>query len=276
MSEPQPHPPVALITAGSAGLGAAAAKLLARKGYRVVINYYSNKARADALETELHTLSPLPHDAHNFLSVQANLESRDEIKSLVQAASDFSVQGAPPATNRRLDVVFSNGGWTQIRDIRNLDDNLVEDDWDRCFNMNVKSHLWLMGAVKPYLEEAEGCFITTASLAGVKVSGSSLAYAVSKAAQIHLAKGLAMAAAPKIRVNTVSPGIMWTDWGLQFPEEQREAARERTPLKRVPTVEEVAEQVWCFIQSKTVTGANAVIDGGFSRFEPRIEDASGN
>ncbi|PNH53129.1 hypothetical protein VD0003_g4251 [Verticillium dahliae] len=253
MSEPQPHPHVALITAGSAGLGAAAAKLLARKGYRVVINYYSNKARADALETELHTLSPLPHDAHNFLSVQANLESRDEIKSLVQAASDFSVQGAPPATNRRLDVVFSNGGWTQIRDIRNLDDNLVEDDWDRCFNMNVKSHLWLMGAVKPYLEEAEGCFITTASLAGVKVSGSSLAYAVSKAAQIHLAKGLAMAAAPKIR-----------DWGLQFPEEQREAARERTPLKRVPTVEEVAEQVWCFIQSKTVTGANAVIDGGLS------------
>ncbi|CRK17525.1 hypothetical protein BN1708_012083 [Verticillium longisporum] len=261
MSEPQPHPPVALITAGSAGLGAAAAKLLARKGYRVVINYYSNKARADALATELHTLSPLPHDAHNFVSVQANLESRDEIKSLVQAASDFSVQSVPPATKRRLDVVFSNGGWTQIRDIRNLDDNLVEDDWDRCFNMNVKSHLWLMGAAKPYLEEAEGCFITTASLAGVKVSGSSLAYAVSKAAQIHLAKGLAMAAAPKIRVNTVSPGIMWTDWGLQFPEEQREAARERTPLKRVPTVEEVAEQVWCFIQSKTVTGANAVIDG---------------
>ncbi|KAM0278389.1 hypothetical protein ACHAQH_005211 [Verticillium albo-atrum] len=264
MTDRSSTPPVALITAGSAGLGAAAAKLLAQKGYRVVINYYSNKTRADALEKELHGLSPLKSNEQNFLSVRADLASREEIGSLVKAASDFSVHGAPAETARRLDVVFSNGGWTQIRDIRNLDDNLAEDDWDRCFNMNVKSHLWLMSAARPYLEEAEGCFITTASLAGVKVSGSSLAYAVSKAAQIHLAKGLALAAAPKIRVNTVSPGLMWTEWGLQFPEEQREAARERTPLKRVPTVEEVAEQVWCFVQSKTVTGANAVIDGGLS------------
>lgn len=53
---------------------------------------------------------------------------------------------------------------------------MVEDDWDRCFNMNVKSHLWLMHAAKPHLEANEqgGSFVTTASLAGVKVSGSSL------------------------------------------------------------------------------------------------------
>ncbi|KAM0332152.1 hypothetical protein ACHAQA_002426 [Verticillium albo-atrum] len=256
--------PIVLITAGSAGLGAAAAKLLAQKGYRVIINYNTNQARAEALEKELHTLSPLEQDARNFLSVRADLASRAEIEYLVKAAADFSILGAPDGTPKRLDAVFSNGGWTHIRDIRNLDDNLVEDDWDRCFNMNVKSHLWLMNAARPYLEEAEGVFITTASLAGVKVSGSSLAYSVSKAAQIHLVKGLALAAAPKIRVNSVSPGLLLTDWGLQFPEAQREQTRERTPMKRIPTVEDVAEQVWCFIQSKTVTGANAVIDGGFS------------
>lgn len=109
-----------------------------------------------------------------------------------------------------LDVVFSNGGWTKLRDITNLDDNMEEDDWDRCFQMNVKSHLWLMHAAKKYLDETEGCFITTASLAGVRVSGSSLAYSVTKAAQIHLARGLAIMAAPRIRVNTVSPGLMLT------------------------------------------------------------------
>lgn len=52
----------------------------------------------------------------------------------------------------RLDVVFSNHGWTEIRGFESLDVNMVEDDWDRCFNMNVKSHLWLMHAAKPHLE----------------------------------------------------------------------------------------------------------------------------
>lgn len=53
-------------------------------------------------------------------------------------------------------------------------DNLVEDDWDKCFNMNVKSGLWLMHAAMKHLDETEGAFITTASVAGVGVSGSSL------------------------------------------------------------------------------------------------------
>lgn len=49
-----------------------------------------------------------------------------------------------------------------------------EEDWDRCFNMNVKQHLWLMHAARKHLDETEGAFITTASLAGVNHSGSSL------------------------------------------------------------------------------------------------------
>lgn len=53
-------------------------------------------------------------------------------------------------------------------------DNVLEDDWDRCFNMNVKSHLWLMHAARQHLDETEGSFITTASVAGVNHSGSSL------------------------------------------------------------------------------------------------------
>ncbi|KAK1988714.1 hypothetical protein LZ30DRAFT_776612 [Colletotrichum cereale] len=145
-----------------------------------------------------------------------------------------------------------------------LDGNLDEDDWDRCFNINVKSHLFLMHAARPYLAEAEGAFITTASLAGVKVSGSSLAYSVTKAARIHLVKGLAIAAGPKVRVDSVSPGLMLTDCGLQFPEEKQQAARDRTPLERLATVEDVAHQVLCFAGSRRVTGANAVVDGGLS------------
>jgi NAD(P)-dependent dehydrogenase (short-subunit alcohol dehydrogenase family) len=245
--------PVALVTAGSAGVGAATARLFSRNGMRVVINYNSNSEKAEKLVADLHAESPLPQNQSNFLAVRADVGDRAELVRLVDAT--VSAMG-------RLDVVFSNAGWTRLRDISNLDDNLVEEDWDRCFNMNVKSHLYLMHAARPHLDQTEGCFITTASLAGVKASGSSLAYSVTKAAQIHLVKGLAVAAGPKIRVNTVSPGLLMTDWGLQFSEEKREQWRQSTKLKRFIPVEDVAEQVLCFVRSKSVTGANAIIDGG--------------
>jgi len=204
------EPLVALVTAGSAGLGASTARLFAQNGMRVVVNYSSNTERAEALVAELRQISPLAttEDGTNFHAVKADLSSRDEIRRLVKETID--VLG-------KLDVVFSNGGWTHIRNIKDLDDNVNEDDWDMCFNMNVKSHLWLMHAAKPYLDESEGAFITTASLAGVKVSGSSLAYSVTKAAQIHLAKGLALIGAPKIRVNTVSPGLLLTVCLVEAP-----------------------------------------------------------
>lgn len=102
---------------------------------------------------------------------------------------------------------------------------------------NVKSHLWLMHAAKAELEKTEGAFVTTASIAGVKPSGSSLPYSVTKAASIHLSKALAVICSPKVRVNAVSPGLLLTEWGMKFPEEKREAARDATKLKRLATVE---------------------------------------
>lgn len=137
----------------------------------------------------------------------------------------------------RIDVVISNAGWTRITNFTNLEEGMIDEDWDRCFLYNVKAHLWLMHAAKPELEKTEGAFINTASIAGVKPGGSSLPYAVTKAASIHLAKSLAVICAPKIRVNTVSPGLLLTEWGMKFPESKREAATKATKLKRLATVE---------------------------------------
>ncbi|KAG0649117.1 Granaticin polyketide synthase ketoacyl reductase 2 [Hyphodiscus hymeniophilus] len=250
-------PLVALITAGSAGLGAATAKLFATSGMRVVVNYASNASRAEQVVQELEKLSPIPKQAgtKNFTSIRADLSKKDDVIRLVDETT---------AEMGRLDVLFSNGGWTMFRNFQDLDDNMNEDDWDRCFTMNVKSHLWLMHAARKWLDESEGVFITTASMAGVKPSGSSLPYSVTKAAQIHLVKGLATIASPRVRVNSVSPGLLLTDWGLQFPEAKREAYKARTQLKKIPSVEDVAEQVLCFVKSRTVTGVNAIIDAGVS------------
>ena len=162
---------VALVTAGSAGLGAAAARALASEGMRVVINYSANKQRAvdlvKSLYKEFSDQFRFDNDARNipFIAIQANLGVRAEITHLVDET--YAVMG-------RLDVVVSNGGWTRFSNFADLEDGVEEADWDRCFNMNVKSHLWLIHAAKKYLDETEGAFITTASLAGVIPSGSSL------------------------------------------------------------------------------------------------------
>ncbi|KAF5019230.1 hypothetical protein F66182_8771 [Fusarium sp. NRRL 66182] len=254
----------ALVTAASSGLGAAIARMLAVDlGMNVVINFSNNTARAQELveriKAECDSRSTEPRSSTQ--AVQANACDKTQVKSLVdEAASRFG---------GRLDVVISNVGWTRIRQFSEIDDNVDEDDWDRCYTANVKSHLWLFHAAKGYLEESNkrqagaAVFVTTASLAGVIPSGSSMPYAVTKAAQIHLGKCLATIAAPSIRVNTISPGLLLTEWGLSFPEERLEAARNKSKLGRFATVEDVAEQVKTFVVSRSVTGQNGIVDAGF-------------
>lgn len=76
----------------------------------------------------------------------------------------------------RLDVVVANAGWTRMTSFMDLEQNVDEGDWDRCWSVNVKGGLWLMEASRKYLEANEegGCMVLTGSVAGVKPSGSSL------------------------------------------------------------------------------------------------------
>lgn len=112
------NPPVALITAGSAGLGAATARLFAKQGYRVVVNFSNNSERANKLLEDLSALSSLSDApaASNFVAIQADLASRADIQRLVEESV---------AAMGRLDVVFSNGGWTQFRDMTSLDGTVI-------------------------------------------------------------------------------------------------------------------------------------------------------
>ncbi|CAI6334626.1 unnamed protein product [Periconia digitata] len=247
---------VALITASSAGVGAQVARVLA-PDFRVVVNYSSNRSRAEQLLEELNS-TPCTHSSPEnprFHLLQADVSSKDAVENLVKETLK---------TMGRLDVVVSNAGWTRMTNFLNIDEGVNEDDWDKCFIMNVKTHLWLAYAAKEALAENEGTFISTASVAGVKPSGSSLPYAVTKAAQIHLAKSLAVILAPKIRVNSVSPGMLLTEWGMKFPQSKRDAAVNNTKLKRLATVEDVADQVRTLVLSRSVTGQNLVLDGGSS------------
>jgi NAD(P)-dependent dehydrogenase (short-subunit alcohol dehydrogenase family) len=158
---------VALITAGSRGVGAAVARALARDAHmRVVVNYHSDSTSANAIVKELNELSPLSASFQaNFVALKADMNNREEIVRLVNDTL---------RTMGRLDVVVSNVGWTRMTDFMNLQDADVETDWDQCFQTNVKSHFFLFQACRKHLEDTEGAFIATASVAGVKPSGSSL------------------------------------------------------------------------------------------------------
>jgi NAD(P)-dependent dehydrogenase (short-subunit alcohol dehydrogenase family) len=158
---------VALITASSAGLGAATALALAKSGVRVVVNYFSSEDKASALLKELANLDPHSKDTNSqrFIAIKADVTQRTELVKLV----DETV-----AKMGRLDLVVSNHGWTRIRNFMDLEENVDESDWDKCFNYNVKSHLFLFHAARKHLEKTGGSFITVASLAGVKPSGSSV------------------------------------------------------------------------------------------------------
>ncbi|KAK7425550.1 hypothetical protein QQZ08_007991 [Neonectria magnoliae] len=245
--------PVILVTAGTAGLGAAVTRLFAGHGFRVVINYNSNVDRAVSLLAELRGANP--EKAADYAAIQADLGSLVDVERLVQETYDAM---------GRIDVIFSNGGWTKFRDTTSIDDNCFEEDLDRAFAINVKSHLWLLRAARQHLEQTEGAFITTSSIAGVRGMGSSLAYSATKAAQIHMVKGLASMVAPKIRVNSVSPGLLQTEWAARFSEEQKESHRQGTKLKRFVEIEDVAEQVLGLARSKSMTGVNVIVDAGFT------------
>ncbi|KAH8691501.1 short chain dehydrogenase reductase, partial [Talaromyces proteolyticus] len=249
---------VILVTAGSAGLGAAVARLFARRGFRVVVNYNKDIERAEILVAELNgmndTRDHVNGETISHIAIQADLASQADVRRLVQETHSCM---------DRIDVVYSNGGWTRFTDTTSIDDNVIEEDWDRAFTLNVKSHLWLLRASKQHLDETEGAFITTSSIAGVHGMGSSLAYGATKAAQIHMVRGLASMVAPKIRVNSVSPGLLQTEWATRFTSEQKEAHRQKTKLKRFVEIEDVAEQVLSLATSKSITGTNIIIDAGY-------------
>lgn len=167
---------VVLVTASSAGLGAATARAFAARGVNVVVNYLNSRDKAEKLLQELPTLDPrppplLPPEGSSasmkprFFAIRADLSKKSEIINLV--AVTLSHMG-------RLDAVVSNQGWTRMRDFFNLDENVDENDWDKCFNMNVKSHLFLFHAAREHLDKARGAFVSVASLAGVRPSGSSV------------------------------------------------------------------------------------------------------
>jgi len=245
---------VAIVTGGGTGVGRAVSEKLAGAGARAVVVNYS-RSQSDAEETA-QALAKLGCEGVPF---RATVADDVQVRAMVDATvSRFG----------RLDVLVNNAGTTRFIPHPDLE-ALTEDVWDDVLGVNLKGTFYCSRAAAPALKEAGGAIVNIASVAGLRATGSSIVYGVSKAGVIQLTRNLAVALAPEVRVNVVAPGLIATRWfrvpfGDEATDQQERQVASTTPLQRVTTPQDIAQAVMGFLGSDMVTGQCVVVDGGRS------------
>jgi 3-oxoacyl-[acyl-carrier protein] reductase len=240
---------VGVVTGGAGGIGKSICGALAREGVRVVVGY--NRSAAGAQEL----VESLPGEGHAALSAPVT-----DSAALAHLASMVG------ARYGRCDVLVNCAGTTRFvphGDLEGLDDNLI----DLILATNVRGVFAAVRALRPLLERSThpggAVVVNISSLAAVTAMGSNVMYCASKAAVDNMTKSLARALAPKIRVVSISPGLVETDFIKSMDQRWRDEQLERTPLKRLASPNEVAAAVVAAVKNLTfTTGAIIAIDGG--------------
>ena len=236
--------PVALVTGSTSGIGEAVVRRVAAEGWRVLVNSVQSVDAGRRLVTELGT------DVAHY--VQGDIAIEADVGRLVAETIDrFG----------RLDALVNNAGTTQV--IPHSDfATATPEVFRRLYDVNVIGTWQLTVAAMPHLREARGCVVNVSSLAGVRPVGSSIPYALSKAALNHMTRLLANVVGPEVRVNAVAPGLVDTPWTADW-DDVRAAVTAMAPLARSGQPDDVAEVVLSLMRSRYVTGEIWVIDGGF-------------
>lgn len=247
---------VALVTGGAMGIGRATVVRLAGAGAAgIAINYRSSGEEAEQVAAEVRSIGA------EAICVRGDVKSDADVRRMVQEVGErFG----------RLDVLVNNAGvthWIPVADLEGLTDAV----WDDVLDVNLKGAFRCTRAAAPLLSETRGMVVNVASISGIltTATSSSLAYGAAKAALIHLTRGLAIALAPKVRVNAVAPALTDTRWmrehyGEDYPRIVARAAA-TTPLGRIASAEDVAAAIiGLVIGGDFVTGQTLIVDGGLS------------
>ncbi|CEJ10830.1 Glucose 1-dehydrogenase 1 [bacterium YEK0313] len=237
---------VAVVLGGSGGIGAAAAYQFAAEGARVVVVYRSDKAGADVV------VASLPGSGH--LAAAAAVEDTPSLEALAALVAD---------TFGRADILVNSAGFTKpvpAGDLDALDDAFI----DKMFQVNWRGQFAAIRAFRKLLEASgAGLVVNVSSIAALNGVGSNIAYAAVKAGMDTLTKSLARALAPDIRVMSVSPGVVDTDFVPGRGAEQLARIAPTIPLKRVATPDDVGRAiVACATHLTYSTGSLIVVDGG--------------
>ncbi|HEU5033334.1 MAG TPA: glucose 1-dehydrogenase [Mycobacteriales bacterium] len=239
---------VALVTGSTSGIGAAVIRRLAAQGCSVVVNSVRSVDAGQQLVAELEG----DHGAGRAHYVQGDIAVTDDARRLVRETVErFG----------RLDILVNNAGTT----VRIPHDDLTSatpEVFRRLFDVNVVGTWQVTVEAMPHLRASgAGCIVNVSSLAGVRPTGSSIPYAVSKAALNHLTQLLANVCGPEVRVNAVAPGLIATPWTAEW-DDLHAGVQAFAPMRRSGQPEDVAEVVLTLARATYVTGEVWVVDGG--------------
>ena len=238
----------AIITGGSGDIGSAVCKALAAKGYNIIVNYNTNKNKADALSSSLRLLGC---EAYSF---KADVSNKKEVFEMMNFALEkFG----------RIDLLVNNAGKSYIDTITSLEDEKAEE----IFSINLKgTYLCCKEASKIMIHQKCGKIINISSMWGDIGASCEVAYSASKAGINGLTKALAKELAPSgITVNAVSPGLIATKMNETVSTDDLNSFVEEIPLGRIGTVEDIAKSV-VFLASDDadyITGQILSVSGGY-------------
>ena len=247
--------PVAIVTGGSRGVGAATAKMLSENGWNVIITCSSSIEEAEKVAK----------NCSNESSQVSALQADVSIDSDCIATINKSIEQWD-----RIDALINNAGTTKFAwdhsDLNSLD----AEDFQKIYAVNVVGPFQMVKAAKEHLlKSTNPCIVNISSIAGIKGIGSSVAYASSKGALNTMTLSMARNLGP-IRVNAVCPGFIEGEWlkkgmGNEMYEGTKKHIQNTAPLRKTCSPESIAEVIVSLIEkSELMTGQLVTVDGGVS------------
>ena len=237
---------VALVTGGSSGIGEATSKELAKRGWQVAVMARNPRNR-------------------EFFGLKGDVSNDADCRRAAQAVLDKW---------GRIDALVNSAGTTKFVAHADLE-GLSAADFLGILRVNLIGPFQMIRACAPALKAARGCVVNLSSVASILGTGSSIAYAASKAALDTMTFSLARALGPEVRLNIVAPGYVRTPWqiaahGAEGAADLERRFAERAPLKAAAEPQDVADAVlWLIEGARRVTGEIIYIDGGMHIASPR-------
>lgn len=241
----------ALVTGGASGIGLATVEALLRCGAIVAVNYLPTDQRGPLV---IQTLAK-GHGGNRVIGAPGDVSDAKDAARMVNTAI-LDLHG--------LDILINNAGTpATVEPIPYEDlDAMTEDKWDKIVSTNLKGPFRCAKAAAPALKLSRGCIVNTASIAGLGLSGSSIAYAASKAGVINMTRSLAKALAPEVRVNAVAPGLTRTPWTDPWPDERKSRSVANTALRKLVEPTDIADAMIFLCAQTAITAQTIVVDCG--------------
>jgi NAD(P)-dependent dehydrogenase (short-subunit alcohol dehydrogenase family) len=240
---------VAIVTGSTRGIGLSIAQHMARAGAKVVIS----SRKADVCDQVAQSIRAAGGDA---IAIPTNIGDKAQLEKLVAE------------TRRqcgRIDVLVCNAASNPYYGPMA---NMPDDAFNKILQNNIVSNHWLANLVLPEMaQRKDGAVVIVSSIGGLKGTAVLGAYAISKAADMQLARNLAMEWGPhNIRINCIAPGLVKTDFARALWEnpEILERYESQTPLRRIGEPDDIGA-IAVFLASPAaafVTGQTIVADGG--------------